>query len=134
MLLYNNNNNGPYRRNSLKKLKFRFILLLQIFSNNWPQTALGREEWRTWGFPAVWHGSRQNNKYMEINVSIVGTYRVQYINNLRHSLVDGFNSISHGELVHDLLRVLVEVDFPRVITLGCRQHHRATIFFAQVVE
>jgi hypothetical protein len=33
-------------------------------------------------------------------------------------LKDGFDAVSEGELVHDFLFRLVEVDLPRVLTVG----------------
>lgn len=34
----------------------------------------------------------------------------------RHGLVDGLDTVAHGELVHDLLRHVVKVDLPRVVS------------------
>lgn len=53
----------------------------------------------------------------------------------RHGLVDRFHSISHGELVHDLLRRLLIVHFPGVIAFGIGDLHHATVLlFCGVVE
>lgn len=53
----------------------------------------------------------------------------------RHGLVDRFHSISHGELVHDLLRRLLIVHFPGVIAFGIGDlHHTAVLLFCGVVE
>lgn len=53
----------------------------------------------------------------------------------RHGLVDRFHSISHGELVHDLLRRLLIVHFPGVIAFGIGDlHHAAVLLFCGVVE
>ena len=37
---------------------------------------------------------------------------------LRHSLVDGFDAVSHGKLIHHFLGSLVKVDLPGIIALG----------------
>lgn len=54
---------------------------------------------------------------------------------LRHGLVDGFHSVSHGELVHDLLRRLLEIDFPGVVSFSVRDlHHAAVLLLSGVLE
>lgn len=54
---------------------------------------------------------------------------------LRHGLIDGFHSVSHGELVHDLLRRLIEVHFPGVIAFSIGDlHHAAVLLLCGVVE
>lgn len=34
----------------------------------------------------------------------------------RHGLVDGLDTVAHGELIHDLLRHVVKVDLPGVVS------------------
>ena len=34
---------------------------------------------------------------------------------LRHSLIDGFNAVAHGELVDDLLRRRIEIRLPGIL-------------------
>lgn len=54
---------------------------------------------------------------------------------LRHGLVDGLHSVSHGELVHDFLSRLLKIYFPRVISFSVRDlYHAAVLFFSGVVE
>ena len=55
--------------------------------------------------------------------------------NLRHCLVNAFYPVSHCELVDDVLRMRVEVDFPAVVALGVgRERDGAALALAQVVE
>lgn len=42
----------------------------------------------------------------------------------RHGLVDGFDAVAHGELIHDVLGNVVKVDFPRVVPTGLWDLHR----------
>lgn len=53
---------------------------------------------------------------------------------VRHRLVDVLDAVAHRELVDDLLRVLLEVDLPRLVALRRRQPHHADILLAQIVE
>lgn len=36
----------------------------------------------------------------------------------RHGLVDGLDAVAHGELIHDLLRHVIKVDLPGVVSAG----------------
>ncbi len=53
---------------------------------------------------------------------------------LRHGLIDRFDSVSHGELVHGLLRRLIVVHFPGVIAFGIRDLHPAAVLLLCGVE
>lgn len=53
---------------------------------------------------------------------------------MSHGLVDGLNTVSHREFVDNLLRVLVEVDFPRVVAFGLWELHEPHVLLAQIVE
>ena len=53
----------------------------------------------------------------------------------RHSLIDGLHSVSHGELIHYLLRHVVKIDLPRLVPFHLRYlHHAAALHLRQVVE
>lgn len=53
---------------------------------------------------------------------------------LRHGLVDALNPVSHGKLIHYLLRVIIKVDLPRIITLGLWKLDGTALHLTQVVE
>ena len=54
---------------------------------------------------------------------------------LRHGLKDGFDAVSHGELVNQLLRRLVIVHLPAVVALNLWQFDASSVhLFRQVVE
>lgn len=72
------------------------------------------------------HDSLDVNTASVISVSAVSS---------RHGLIDGLDSVSHGELVHDLLRRLLEVNLPGVVSFSIGDfHHTAVLLLCGVVE
>lgn len=54
---------------------------------------------------------------------------------VRHGLVDRLHPVTHGELVHDLLRGLFEVHLPGVVAFGVGDlHHAVVLDIGDVVE
>lgn len=51
----------------------------------------------------------------------------QSAGNLRHSLVDGLDSITHGKLIYDFLGSFLKVHFPCIIPFGVRNLHHTII-------
>lgn len=55
--------------------------------------------------------------------------------NLRHGLIDGLHSVTHGKLVDNLLRGLLKVDLPRIVPFGVRDlHHTVVLDICHIVE
>lgn len=53
----------------------------------------------------------------------------------RHGLVYGLHTKTHGKLIHDLLRHVIKVNFPGIITLDLRDlHDSAVLHLRQVVK
>lgn len=54
---------------------------------------------------------------------------------VRHGLVDGLHPVTHGELIHNLLRGLLKVHLPGVVAFGVRDlHHAVVLDVGDVVE
>lgn len=54
---------------------------------------------------------------------------------IRHSLIDGLHSVSHGEFIHYLLGDVVKVDLPCILPFHLRDlHHAVVLCLSQVVE
>ena len=56
------------------------------------------------------------------------------LKDLRHRLVDGFNPVSQGKLINNLLVWLFKVNFPALFSLRVGQPNFTTVLLAQVVE
>ena len=68
-------------------------------------------------------------------VQVVSVRTGGEISHSRHGLVDRLDPVAHGELVHDLLRHIVKVNLPRVISASLRDlHHSLTQHIGRVVE
>lgn len=53
----------------------------------------------------------------------------------RHGLVDGLHTETHGELIHDLLWHVIEVNLPGVVAFDLRDLHDSVVLdLRQVVE
>ena len=56
------------------------------------------------------------------------------LKDLRHRLVDGFNPVSQGKLINNLLVWFFKVNFPALFSLRVGQPNFTTVLLAQVVE
>lgn len=55
--------------------------------------------------------------------------------NIRHGLVDGLHSVTHGKLIYNLLGSLLKVDLPCIIPFGIRDlHHTVVLDIRHIVE
>lgn len=57
------------------------------------------------------------------------------IQDLRHGLIDGLHSVTHGKLVYNLLRGLLKVDLPCIVPFGVGDlHHTVVLDICHIVE
>lgn len=55
--------------------------------------------------------------------------------NLRHGLIDGLHSVTHGKLIDNLLRGLLKVDLPCIVPFGVGDlHHTIVLDICHIVE
>lgn len=63
------------------------------------------------------------------------THTLYWYTHSRHGLVNGLDSEAHGKLVYNLLRDVIKVNLPRLVTFDLRNLHGAVILhLGQVVE
>jgi len=52
----------------------------------------------------------------------------------RHCLINGFNTISERKLVHNVLSVSIEIDFPRILPSRVKDFETDIFFIVNVVK